>query len=311
MSLDIRDERMLELVDRSASRETLSEQFDFTEGPIWHPTEHHLTFSDIPANKLYRWQERVGISVFRSPSNMANGNTYDRQGRMLSCEHATSRVVRDDDAHVVREDGAHVVREDGAHVVREGAQLTVLASHYQGKSLNSPNDIVVRADGTIYFTDPTYGRHAPHGVERELELDFCGVFSIDPDGELHLLTREFNMPNGLCLSLDEQTLYVADTAERHIRKFRIDDQTLTGGEVFCDSPAPDGLKIDSRGFVYAGGPHGVGVYHRDDGTWLGNFTTPAFCANFAWGGPDLKTLFMTASQGLYRIPVKVPGLALC
>lgn len=286
MSLDIRDERMLELVDESATRETLSEQFEFTEGPIWHPAEHCLTFSDIPANKLYRWQADAGITVFRDPSNMANGNTYDRQGRILSCEHATSRVVRDD-----------------------GGSLTVLASHYEGKELNSPNDIVVSSDGSIYFTDPPYGRQEPHGVAREPELDFCGVYRIDPDGALTLLAKDFQKPNGLCLGLDEQTLYVADTEARHVRKFRIAGDGLTGGDVFCESPAPDGLKIDSRGFLYAGGPSGVGVYHPDDGTWLGNFTTPAFCANFTWGNADRKSLYMTASQGLYRIPVNVAGIA--
>lgn len=287
MSLDIRDERMLELVAASANRETLSEEFSFTEGPIWHPTEQHLTFSDIPASKLHRWHEQAGFSVFRDPSNMANGNTYDRQGRMVTCEHATSRVVCDD-----------------------AGELTVLTSHYQGKELNSPNDIVVRSDGTIYFTDPSYGRQPRHGVEREPELDFCGVYQLDPAGKLTLLARDFQMPNGLCLGLDEQTLYVADTPQQHVRLFSIDADRLTGGEVFCDSPAPDGLKIDSRGFVYAGGPDGVAVYLPDDGTWLGTFTTPAFCANFTWGGADLKTLFMTASTGLYRIPVKVPGIPL-
>lgn len=284
MDLDIRDERMLEVVDESAIRETLSDEFDFTEGPIWHPAENHLTFSDIPANKLYRWHQESGISVYREPSNMANGNTYDRAGRILSCEHATSRVVREDQG-----------------------SISVLASHYQGRELNSPNDIVVRSDGSIFFTDPTYGRGARHGVEREPELDFCGVYMIDLSGTLTLLTRDFDMPNGLCLSLDEQTLYVADTPRRHVRTFAIDEHTLTGGEVFCESPAPDGLKIDARGFVYAGGPHGVGVYHPEGGTWLGTFTTPEFCANFTWGGAELKTLFMTASTGLYRIPVRVAG----
>ena len=287
MSVDIRDERMLDVVDRDAQRDTISEQFVFTEGPIWHPVEHHLTFSDIPENRLYRWDAAGGVRVYREPTNMANGNTYDREGRLLSCEHASSQVTRE---------------KDGT--------LQVLASTFEGKALNSPNDIVVRSDGAIFFTDPTYGRYEPHGLARPLDLDFRGVYMITPDGELHLLGRDFNMPNGLCLSLDEQKLYVADTAERHVRLFDIDGTRLTGGEVFCSSPAPDGLKIDSSGHLYAGGPHGVGLYHRDDGTWLGTFTTPAFCANFTWGDADLKTLYMTASEGLYRIPVRIPGLAL-
>lgn len=288
MSLDIRDERMLNIVAADAVRETLSEQFDFTEGPIWHPTEQHLTFSDIPADTIYRWSEADGVSTYRSPSHKANGNTYDRTGRMLSCEHGTSRVVRDD-----------------------GQSVEVLASHYEGKALNSPNDIVVRSDGTIFFTDPSYGRlEGPTGVARAQELDFQGVYKLSPEGKLTLLARDFNMPNGLCLSLDEQSLYVADTPERHVRKFSIgSDDQLSGGDVFCSSPAPDGLKIDSQENLYAGGPKGVGVYHND-GTWLGVFLTPAFSANFTWGDGDLKTLFLTASTGLYRIRVNVPGLPL-
>lgn len=287
MSLDVRDERMHEVVDASASTETISEQFEFTEGPIWHPVEQHLTFSDIPASRLYRWSEQGGVSVYRDPSNKANGNTLDREGRILTCEHATSRVVRDD-----------------------GGTVEVLASHFEGKELNSPNDIVVRSDGMIFFTDPAYGRaDGPTGNPRERELDFQGVYQMTPDGSLTLLAHDFDMPNGLCLSLDEQELFVADTPRKHVRRFRIDGERLSGGEVFCASPAPDGLKIDSQGYLYAGGPKGVGVYHPD-GTWLGVFETPAFCANFTWGGSDLTTLFLTASTGLYRIPVKIPGIPL-
>ena len=238
MHLDIRDERFSEIVSETAEREVLSEQFEFTEGPIWDPRDQALIFSDIPADTLYRWTEATGATVYRQPSHMTNGNTYDKNGRMLSCEHATSRVVR-----------------------QEGDDWVVLASHYQGQELNSPNDIVVRSDGSIFFTDPTYGRlPGPHGLERPLQLDFRGVYQITPDGELHLLSKDFDMPNGLCLSLDERTLYVADTARAHVRQFTLSDHAVAGGEVFCQSPAPDGLKIDSAGYLYAGGPGGVGVY---------------------------------------------------
>lgn len=287
MSLDVRDERMYDLVDRQAERVTISSEFQFTEGPIWHPDEKHLTFSDIPANRIYRWSEQDGVSIYRDPSHKANGNTFDRQGRILTCEHASSRVTRDD-----------------------GTGIEVIASRYDGKELNSPNDIVVRSDGTIFFTDPAYGRRpGPTGLEREQELDFQGVYMITPEGELILLRSDFEMPNGLCLSLDETELYVADTPRKHVRLFQIDGRSLVGGDVFCSSPAPDGLKIDSLGYLYAGGPKGVGVYHPD-GSWLGVFETPEFCANFTWGGTDLKTLFLTASAGLYRIPVKVSGIRL-
>jgi gluconolactonase len=288
MTLDIRDPRLLDIVDEDSPLLTIAEDFRFTEGPIWHPREHHLTFSDIPANKLYRWSDADGLRVYREPSQLTNGNTYDREGRILSCEHATSRVVRE-----------------------EQGELVVLASHWQGKELNSPNDIVVRNDGTIYFTDPLYGRGSHTGIERDPELDFQGVYRFDPaNDELCLLGSDFEAPNGLCFGLDHETLFVADTARRHIRRFRIRGNSLEGGEVFGQSPAPDGLKIDAEGHLYAGGPGGVHVHHRDDGTLLGVIATGSFCANFAWGGDDLRTLFMTSSRGLYRLRVKTPGIAL-
>jgi len=286
MSIDRKDPRMDHVVNPDAQRHTIDDSFNFTEGPIWHPKEGHLTFSDIPENKLYRYTEEKGVSVYREPSNMANGNTYDRTGRMLSCEHATSRVVREDDAGV-----------------------TVIASHHDGKELNSPNDIVVRRDDDIFFTDPTYGRVGQHGIPRDLELDYRGVYRIGADGDLSLLASDFDQPNGLCWNLDETLLYVADTPNKHVRVFAYDGQRLTGGEVFCSSPAPDGLKIDSEGYLYAGGPGGVGVYHPDR-TFIGVFETPQFCANFTWGGADLKTLFLTASSTLFSVRVNVPGIAL-
>ena len=294
MSIEIRDRRFLDVVPDDLALEQLAGDFQFTEGPIWHPREEHLTFSDIPANRMFRWRE-AGLTLFREPSNMTNGNTYDRQGRILSCEHATSRVTR--------------TELDGS--------ITVVASHYEGKELNSPNDIVVRNDGGIYFTDPTYGR-APHtGVSREPELDFRGVYRLDPDSlTLTLLASDFNMPNGLAFTPDHRSLYVADTPEMHIRKFAVDaNGALTGGDVFARSTgvgagAPDGLKTDSAGHVFCAGPGGVHVYHPSDGTCLGVIETPAFCANFTWGGDDLRTLFLTASTGLYRTRVKVPGIAL-
>ena len=287
MTIDIQDERLLEVVNQDLELETLSEQFQFTEGPAWHPRERHLTFSDINANRLCRWSESDGVSIYRDPSNMANGNTYDSSGRLLSCLHGTSQVVRE-----------------------EQGKLEVVASHYEGKELNSPNDIIVRNDGEIYFTDPTYGRMGGHGVERPRQLDFQGVYKIDPASlKLTLLADDFEAPNGLCFGLDHQTLFVADTSRRHVRRFRIAGDSLEGGEVFAESPAPDGLKIDSQGYLYAGGPTGVHVYHPGDGTFLGVIQTPAFCANFAWGGDDMKTLYVTASKALYRVPVKIPGRA--
>ncbi|MDK1025648.1 MAG: SMP-30/gluconolactonase/LRE family protein, partial [Gammaproteobacteria bacterium] len=269
MAINVLDRRFLELVDESQELATIDSTFNFTEGPIWHPHEHHITFSDIPESKLYRWSESAGLSVYREPTNMANGNTYDKSGRILSCEHASSQVRRDDNG-----------------------EMQVVASHFEGKELNSPNDIIVRSDGMILFTDPTYGRKGMHGVDRETELDFQGVYQLHPETlELTLLGKDFLTPNGLCFGLDESTLFVADTQQRHVRRFQIEGNTLTGGEIFAESPAPDGLKIDSLGHLYAGGPGGVHVYHRDDGAPLGIIETPGFCANFTWGGADLLTMF--------------------
>ncbi|MEE8398685.1 MAG: SMP-30/gluconolactonase/LRE family protein [Desulfobacterales bacterium] len=288
MSIRIEDQRFLDIVDENLSRETISEEFEFTEGPIWHPRDRHVTFSDIPASRLYRWSEDDGISIYREPTNKANGNTYDKAGRILTCEHSSSQVTRDDNG-----------------------TIEVVASHYDGKELNSPNDIVVRDDGAILFTDPAYGRQGMHGIEREAELDFQGVYLLDPVSlDLTLLGKDFTTPNGLCLGLDQETLFVADTQETHIRRFRLKGDALEGGEVFAQSPAPDGLKIDSLGNLYAGGPGGVHVYHREEGTLLGVIQTPEFCANFTWGGDDMQTLFMTAATGFYRTRVKVPGIPL-
>ena len=294
MGIEIRDSRLLDIVSEDTELEVLGEGFGFTEGPIWHPQDKHLTFSDIPSNRMHRWSEATGVTVYREPSNLANGNTYDKEGRILSCEHGTSRVVREE--------------HDGT--------LNVLASHWDDKELNSPNDIVVRSNGDIFFTDPTFGRADHTGIPRELELDFRGVYKIDgQSGELTLLRNDFTQPNGLAFTQDERYLYVADTPEMHIRKFDVStDGTLSGGDVFTNSTgegagAPDGLKVDSNDNVYCCGPGGVHVY-APDGICLGVIQTPAFCANFTWGDDDFLTFYMTSSNHLYRIPVKVPGVPL-
>ncbi|MEE3132182.1 MAG: SMP-30/gluconolactonase/LRE family protein [Pseudomonadota bacterium] len=294
MGIEVRDERFFDVVEENLELETLADGFAFTEGPIWHPREQHLTFSDIPSNRMHRWSEPSGVSVYREPSNMSNGNTYDVSGRILSCEHETSRVTREE--------------SDGS--------LTVIASHYRGKALNSPNDIVARKDGDVFFTDPTYGRESHTGVVRDTELDFQGLYRIDSGtGELELLASDFEQPNGLAFTPDQQELYVADTPRMHIRKFQIDDSgTLSGGDVFAESTgtgagAPDGLKVASTGHVFCAGPGGVHVYAAD-GCCLGVIHTPAFCANFTWGGDALKTFFLTSSNHLYRTQVKVAGIPL-
>ncbi len=295
MSIEIRQDGMHAIVDPDATLEKVAGDFLFTEGPIWHPQEKHLTFSDIPGNQLFRLDSGGNLSSFREPSNMGNGNTYDAEGRMLTCQHATSSVTR--------------TEHDGT--------VTTLATHYNGKELNSPNDIVVRNDGLIYFTDPTYGRMDYFGVERELEMGAQGVYCVTPDGkEITQLTDDFAQPNGLCFSLDHNTLFVNDTERKHIRKFDIAaDGSASGGDVWVEVTTgegeghPDGMKIDSKGNVYCTGPGGVHVI-APDGTTLGVIRMAEFTANFAWGGDDLTDLYFTSSTSVYRIKVKTPGLPL-
>jgi gluconolactonase len=280
------------IVDREPRVDVVGQGYLFTEGPVWHPREHWLIFSDIPANRLYRWSEAAGVTLFREPTNMTNGNTLDREGRLLSCEHASSRVTR--------------TGHDG--------RIEVLASHYGGKELNSPNDIVVDRRGRIYFTDPTYGRMAePDGVERACELDVRGVYRIDPDGSLTLLVDDFRQPNGLCFSLDERRLFVDDSETGTIRVFDVTaDGGLSGGAVWANTgvvpkASPDGMRIDSEGNVWGCGPGGVYVY-GPSAQLLGIVRFPEPVANMAFGGADLRTLFVTASTKVWAVPVAVPGL---
>lgn len=294
MSAAIRRAVFGKVVGEEIAVEPVATGFGFTEGPIWHPRDKHLTFSDMPGDEMRRWTPAGGVVSFRKPSNMANGNTYDRQGRMLSCEHATSRVTR--------------TAADGT--------IAVLATHYQGKALNSPNDIVVRGDGSIYFTDPTYGRMPYYGVERPSELDFRGVYRMAEDGSgLTLLADDFDQPNGLCFSRDERRLFVNDTERGHIRVFDVGaDGLLSGGAVWAEvsgagAGAPDGMKLDRDGNVYCCGPGGVHVFSPDARS-LGVIQVPEVVANFTWGEEDLRTIFLTASSTLYRVRTNTPGVPL-
>jgi len=294
VSAEVRDPRFRDVVGSEVKLERLAGGFEFTEGPIWHPREKHLTFSDMPGDHMRRWTAAGGVVTFRKPSNMTNGNTYDRRGRMLSCEHATSRVTRTD---------------------RDGT-IAVVATHFQGKQLNSPNDIVVKSDTRIYFTDPTYGRMPYYGVERACELDFRGVYRMEEDGSaLTLLADDFDQPNGLCFSRDERRLFVNDTERGHVRVFDVsDDGRLSGGAVWAKvigtgEGAPDGMKIDREGNLYCCGPGGVHVF-SPEAMCLGVIEVPEVVANFTWGEDDLKTIFFTASSSLYRTRTKTPGVPL-
>jgi gluconolactonase len=291
--IEVRDPRFEGVVGRSVDFEQLATGFIFTEGPLWHRRDKYLLFSDMPDDHLRRWSQKDGVSTFRKPCNKSNGLAWDHQGRLIACEHASSHLTR--------------TEADGS--------ITVLVSHHDGKELNSPNDVVVKSDGAIYFSDPTYGRKEHFGVPREPQLAFRGVYRIAPDGEaLTLLADDFGQPNGLCFSLDEKVLFVNDTDRQHIRAFDVKaDGTLANNRIWAKTVgdgagAPDGMKIDSAGNVYCCGPSGIHVF-APDATCLGVINVPEYTANFCWGDDDFKSLFITASKSLYRIHVETPGTA--
>ena len=279
------DARFAGVVGTALEATTVGAGYAFTEGPVWHPRERWLAFSDIPANRLHVWRPGGTVAVLREPSNMANGNTLDRQGRLVTCEHASSRVTR--------------TEADG--------RVTVLASHWNGKELNSPNDIVVRSDGRIYFTDPTYGRAAETGVAREPELAIRGVYRIDPDGRLVLLADDFDQPNGLCFAPDETRLFVNDSTTGTTRVFDVDaGGEVRNGRAWVDV-GWDGMKMDSRGNLYCSGPGGIHVV-APDRSRLGVLLFDAFASNLCFGDDDLRSLYVTVSDRVVRIRVQVPGL---
>ncbi len=291
MSLDVRSPKLLDLIDADAEVEQLGTGCEFTEGPIWHAEGKFLLFSDIPANQMKKWTAEEGITNFRVPSGKSNGLTYDKQGRLVTCEHANRRVSR--------------TEADGT--------VVTIASHYDGKRLNSPNDVIVKSDGSIYFSDPPYGLTADYGIEGEQDLDFQGVYRLSADGQtLTLLVDDFDRPNGLCFSPDESILYIDDTERMHVRAFDVQsDGTIANGRIFAEEEgegsAPDGMKIDVHGNVYLTGPGGIWIFDPS-GEHLGILQTPERAANLGWGGDDWSTLFITASTSLYSIQCKVSGI---
>ena len=272
--------------DEDAQVEKVADGFKFIEGPVWHP-DGFLLFSDIEGDTLYQWRENQKAEVFRRPSGKANGNTLDREGRLISAEHSNRRVSR--------------TETDG--------KIVTIADKYEGKSLNSPNDLVVKSDGSIYFTDP------PYGIKKEQEeLGFYGVYRLDPDGKLTLLVKDFVRPNGITFSPDEKKLYIDDSQERHIRVFDVkSDGTLTNGRIFAElkdpnkKGVPDGMKTDIQGNIYSTGPGGVWIF-SPAGNLLGKIEVPEPTTNLAWGDKDGKTLYITAVTSLYRIRLKIPGV---
>ena len=270
----------------NAQVEKVAGGFEFTEGPLWHP-DGFLIFSDIPANTIYKWQPEQKAEIFRQPSGNANGNTLDLLERLITAEHGNRRIS--------------LTEQDG--------QLVTLVSHYQDKRLNSPNDLVVKSDGSIYFTDP------PYGIKSEQEeLGFYGVYRLAPDGRLTLLVNDFVRPNGIVFSPDETKLYVNDSERGHIKVFDVKpDGMLEKGQLFAElkpsnkKGAADGMKVDIKGNVYSTGPGGVWIFSAT-GELLGIIETPEVPANLAWGDSDYKTLYITATTSLYRIRLQIPGL---
>jgi gluconolactonase len=297
----VNSDELAELVDPEGEVERIGTGFTFTEGPLWNAEGAFLLFSDMPGDTRRRWSPDGGVEEVLSPSNKGNGMVYDAQGRLLVCEHVTSSLVRMD--------------PDGSGSGRE-----VLATHHEGKELNSPNDVITKSDGTILFTDPTYGRMPGFGIEREQELAYQGVYRVGEDPEHpELLLDDFVQPNGLCFSPDERLLYVNDTDRAHIRVFELDgDGRPVNGRVFAEGIGTgdlesgelvDGMKCDERGGIWVTGPKGVWVFNAS-GEHLGIIEVPENVGNIAWGGPGWRTLFIPASTSMYRIETKVASTRL-
>jgi len=284
-----------ELVEDGSAIERVATGFTFTEGPIWHP-DGYLLFSDMPGDVRRKYTPGRGVEEVMRPSFKCNGMTLDGNLDLLVCEHVTSALWRE--------------RRDGS---RE-----LLAYHYEGKYLNSPNDVCVRSDGTIYFSDPWYGRFPGFGIERARELGWQGVFRIPPGGgpeevELVVAKDEFEMPNGVCFSPDESLLYINDTPRAHIKQYDVaEDGTLSNGRMFFEGVGsgvieegiPDGMKCDERGNIWVTGPGGIWVISAA-GEHLGVITVPENTGNLTWGGEDWHTVFIPSSTSLYTIRTKV------
>jgi gluconolactonase len=297
VQVERRDERLNAILPAEPVLERVAGGFQFIEGPVWVPAERSLLFSDPNDNTIYRWNDDVGLSVFRAKSGYAgtdvgiyhqpgsNGLALDPQGRLTIDEHGNRRVTR----------------------LEKNGVLTVLADRYEGRRLNSPNDLVYRSDGALYFTDPPFGLPKVFDDVGK-ELPFSGVFMLK-DGMLRLLSTELTGPNGLAFSPDERHLYVTNWDERKkvVMRYEVGaDGALTGGRVFFDmTSAPgeealDGVKVDAMGTLYVSGPGGLWIIAAD-GTHLGTVTLPELAANLAWGDDDGRTLYLTARTGLYRL----------
>nr|WP_256473279.1 SMP-30/gluconolactonase/LRE family protein [Phyllobacterium sp. 21LDTY02-6] len=293
---EVHDPRFNALIVKTAELEELYSGCRWAEGPVWFSDLNCLLWSDIPNERMLRWVPEGGVSTFRSPSNFANGHSRDRQGRLVSCEHGPRRVTR--------------TEPDGS--------ITILADAYQGRRLNSPNDVVVKSDGSIWFTDPTYGILSNYeGYKAEPEQASRNVYRLQPDtGTIEAVVSDFTQPNGLAFSPDESKLYIADsgashdgTVPRHIRVFDVVDGTkLANGRVFCtiDNGNPDGMRADLDGNIWTSAADGVHCF-APDGSLLGKILVPQIVSNLTFGGPRRNRLFITATRSLYSVYVTATG----
>jgi len=299
------DPRFDKLVPRDAKLEKIADGFTWVEGPVWNREGRYLLFSDIPKNSVFKWKEGEGVSLFLNPSGYtgsapfegqepgSNGLTFDSGGRLVLCAHGDRRIAR--------------LEPDG--------RKTTLADRYEGKRLNSPNDLVYRSDGSLYFTDPPFGLPKAFDDPRK-ELPFQGVYRLSTDGRLTLLIKDIKAPNGVAFSPDEKTLYVSDVDPKRAAWLAYDvkdDGTVTNGRVFFDATrwrkdpyfGPDGMKIDRHGNLFGARPGGISVF-APDGTHLGSIETDLPTSNMAWG-EDGSVLYVTGGSAIYRIRLGTKG----
>ncbi|GAB3934548.1 SMP-30/gluconolactonase/LRE family protein [Kribbella albertanoniae] len=262
----------------------------WVEGPVYSPAGRYLLWSDIPNDRILRWDETsYQVSAFRAPAGNTNGHTLDQQGRLVSCEHGNRRVTR----------------------TEHNGRISVLADNYEGHRFNSPNDVVVKRDGSIWFTDPSYGISSDYeGYKGEIETEGCHVYRVSADGGLTRVADDFDGPNGIAFSPDESLIYITDTERAHMRVFTVEGDRISGGEVFaeCGNGAFDGIRIDTVGRVWASAADGVHVYHPD-GTLLGKLLVPETVSNLTFGGAKRNRLFITATTSVYSLFTTVNGAA--
>jgi gluconolactonase len=294
MDTDMEAPGFARIVPKDASADRIACQLIFGEGPVWNAREGCLLWVDIVGDTIWQWTPGQGAAVFLRPSGKANGMTYDKLGRLVVAGWSSRTVWR--------------VEHDGS--------IVVLASHYQGKKINTPNDIVVKSDGAIYWTDPPNAMYIPGMAGEDLQryLDFIGVFRLSPDGNtLTPVADDFENPNGLCFSPDESLLYINDTTRRHIRVFDVKpDGTLRNGRLFYESRGdepgnPDGMKADIEGNVYCTGPAGIHVIDPK-GNLLGRIKMPGHATNMNWGDSDWRSLYITTRASVYRLRLGIPGV---